>query len=204
MRETTVPALALGIRSRYPWAMIPHFLSIAMILFVTVPANSANAPQPTKKPIAEKKTVRTWKAVADYILKNGTANSIKAPMSRTLGYDSDEIPAKTLRIKSAESKDKKEHAIRVTYIVNEKGAVIPIDLLLGITLVEVIPEGRKIDGFGIRITPDGRIVSAMRATGIVGEVEQKALSVDSAEVQRVYNAESILHLKTINLEHLTQ
>lgn len=125
-------------------------------------------------------------------------------MSHTLGYASDEIPAKTLRIKSSEAEDKKEHSIRVTYAVNDKGALIPIDLLLGVTLVETIPEGRKIDGFGIRITPEGRIVSAMRATGIVGEVEQKALSGDSAEVKRVYKSESLLHLKTIKLEQLTQ
>lgn len=167
-------------------------------------ASPASAKPKEKKKAEKEQAPRTWKMVAEHVLKNGSEHPIKAPSSRTLGYDSDEVAAKTLRIKSSASNDKKEHSIRVTYRLSEKGAQVPNDLVLGTTFVETVPEGKKIDASGLRITTDGRIVSAMRATGVVGEVEQKVLAPDSPEAKEAYRIESLLLLKSIKLEQLTQ
>lgn len=68
-----------------------------------VAANSSGSPVKMGKSVST--SARTWTTITNYVLKMGFENSIKTPASRTLGYDSDEVPARVLRIKSSVSQD---------------------------------------------------------------------------------------------------
>lgn len=151
-----------------------------------------------------KQSVQSWKTVAEYVLNKGSEKPVEAPSSRTLGYTADSVPAKSLRIKSSDSKDKKEHTIRVTYALNEKGTPTPIDINLGNIFVKTGPDGKMVDGYIVRIGIEGNIISAIHASGLVGEVELAVLEPDSKKAIAVFNAESALHLKSGALEQLTQ
>jgi RNase P/RNase MRP subunit p29 len=181
--------------------MTPRTLSFAVLATLLAfgsPTFAKDKPKPMKD------SGRTWKTVAEHVLKNGAESTLKAPSSRMLGFDSDAVPAKALRIKSGVSKDKKEHAVHVTFDKNEKGKLIPKDIILGVTLVNETPSGKTVEGYKIRVKLDGSIVSVMRAGGIVGEVKQTMVAPDSEEALTVYKSESTLHLKDNKLEQLTQ
>jgi hypothetical protein len=149
-------------------------------------------------------SARTWKTVAEYVLKNGAQSTLKAPSSRMLGFDSDAVPSRGLRIKAEAAKDKKEHAVHATYESDERGVMTPKEIVLGVTLVSETAGKKAVEGYKMRITLDGKIVAVMRAAGVVGEVEQTAVAPDSKEALAVYGAESRLHLKANALEQLTR
>lgn len=187
--------------------MIPRMLAFVLMATIIGSASPASAKPSSKskeKKTPEKVAARTWKAVAEFVLKNGVEHPIKAPASRTLGYDSDEVAAKLLRIKTAASKDKKEHSVSVTYASEEKGNLRPKEVVLGVIFVEVVPSGQQIDSFRLRLDLNGKLISVMHSTGIVGQVLQKSLATDSPEANAVYKAESTLHLETHPLDKLTR
>lgn len=164
-------------------------------------ASPASA-KPKEKAKAAQKATRTWKSVVDYVFKNGADWPIKAPSSRTLGYGSDEVPAKGLSIDDDKSKDGKEHSICVVYEVDEKGISRPKGIDIGTMLVKEVAPGTEIDGYQIRMSLDGTPISAMHATGIVGQVRQVALPPDAKEIKALFAAESSLYLKDIDLKQL--
>jgi hypothetical protein len=149
-------------------------------------------------------SARTWKTVADYVLKNGAENAIKAPSSRLLGFDSDAVPARSMRIKSTASKDKKEHAVHIAYTKDDNGALTPNDVVLTSTLVSEKAGVKSVEGYKIRAAFDGRIISVMRAAGVVGEVEQSSVPIDSKDALALYKSESKVYLKDNKLEQLTK
>lgn len=193
-----LPTMRAAGSSRIPAVRALAFIFLSAMIGFAAPASA----KPKEKAKAVKKTARTWKTVVDHVFKNGADWPIKAPSSRTLGYESDEVPAKGLSIDDDKSKDGKEHSICVVYAVDEKGVSRPTGIDIGTMLVKEIASGTEIDGYQIRMSLDGTPISAMHATGIVGKVKQVALSPEAKEIKALFAAESALYLKDVDLKQL--
>ncbi|UPT73001.1 MAG: hypothetical protein M0D55_13975 [Elusimicrobiota bacterium] len=184
--------------------MAPRLLALCAVSFLLVASTAQSADK--KKPSSKKATskpVRTWKAVVDHAWKIGTEWPLKAPSTRTLGFDADEIKAKGVSLDDDKSKDGMEHAFRVIYEIDEKGNPQPKELSLGTTLVKEKPEGKEIDGYKMLVSLDGTLIRGMRANGLVGHVQQIALPSDSLELKKAFEAEKRFYLKEVDLAALT-
>lgn len=179
--------------------MAPRTITLILLAALIAAAPPVSAKEKKK---SVKQASRTWKTIVDYVFKNGTEWPIKAPTSRTLGYDLDEVKAKGLSIDDDKSKDGKEHSICIVYVVDEKGVSRPEGIDIGTMLVKEIGSTQEINGYQIRMSLDGAPISGMHATGLVGQVKQVALKPDSNEIKGVLAAETDLYLKTIMLSQL--
>lgn len=196
-------SLAPDLRSRYPWSMPPRILSFVIMAAIIGFASPASAKDKEKKKPAKEQSARSWKMMVDYVLKNGGEDSIKAPSAHTLGYDSDEVFAKSLGLDSDKSKDGRDHSIFIIYTKDEKGTVIPKEIVLGNILVKEANSIKEIDSYRIRMTLNGTLIKGMRATGIVGEVVHQSLGPDSKELKSWHKQESDFHLKIVDLAKMT-
>jgi hypothetical protein len=181
--------------------MAPRTLAL-IILATLIAFGSPVSAKEKKKPA--KQTTRTWKTLADYVLKNGDKDSIKSPTARTIGYNADVIETISLGIEDDKSKDGREHNLEILYEKNGKGVLKPKEIIIGTVLEKEVNSRKEIDGYEIRMTLDGTPIQGMHATGIVGHVIQQVLMPDSKELQTVIKAESTLYLKEIDLEQLTK
>lgn len=163
----------------------------------------ALAKEKTGKKNPAKQTARTWKILIDHVLKNGGEDSIRSPSARTLGYDSNEVFAKSMGLDQDKSKDGREHTIFIIYEKDSKSELIPKEIVLGSILVAGGESDKRIDSYRIRMTLEGALIRGMHASGMVGEVIQEALPPDSKELQAVFKKESNLNLKEIDLAKLT-
>lgn len=179
--------------------MTPQTLTFIILAAVFAGVSPASAKE-KKKPA---KQARTWKTVVDYVWKNGGEDSIKAPTSRTLGYESDEVFAKSLGLDANKSKDGREHTIFVVIGKNESEEAVPKEIVLGSILITDVDSKKSVDSFRIRTTLDGTVIQGMHATGIAGHVVQKSLPADSKELKNIFKKESDLALKDIDLSRLT-
>lgn len=157
-----------------------------------------------EKKKAAKQAARTWVTLVDYVLKNGGEDSLKAPATRTLGYDSDEIFAKSMGIDNDKSKNGLDHSIYIITDKSDSGISNPKEIVLTTTRVKERDSQKEIDGFEIRMTLAGVPIRGLRATGIVGHVIQQALPPDSKELISVHRNESSFYLKDIDLAKLTK
>ena len=173
------------------------FIILATLIAAPPPASAKEK----KKPV--KPVVRTWKTVVDYVLKNGGEDSIKAPASRTLGYESDEITALSLGLDAEKSKDGREHTIFVVYEKTGTDAATPKEIVLGSIHITSVDSKKHVDSYRIRLKLDGTLIGGMHATGAVGHVVQEAMSSDSKVLLSVFKNESNLSLKEIDLAQLT-
>lgn len=176
------------------------FVLLASLIAFASPASAK--PKEKSKP-AKKQVARTWKVLVDYVLKNGGEDSIKAPSARTLGYDSNEVFAKSLGLDQDKSKDGREHTIFIIYEKDDKGTLTPKEIVIGSIRVTGGESDKHVDSYRIRMTLDGTVIQGMHASGIVGEVVQESLSPDSKVLQSVFNKEKELQLNEIDLKTLT-
>lgn len=183
--------------------MPPRILSFVIMAAIIGFAPHASA-KPKERPKAAKKVTRTWKTLIDHVAKNGDEDPIQGSTARTLGYDSDDVYAKSLGIDADKSKDNREHGIYVLGEKDKSGALIPKEIVLGAISIKEIGAQKEIDSYRVRMSLDGKIIRGMRATGIVGNVVHEILPNDSKALLSVYKAESSLYLKEIELSQLTK
>lgn len=181
--------------------MPPRTLTF-VILAAALAAGSPLSAKEKSKPA--KKAARTWQTVVDYVFKNGDEDSFKAPATRTLGYDVDEVFAKSMGLDEDKSKDGRDHSIFVVYDKDEAGVAKPKEIIFGSILVKETESAKEIDSYEIRATLAGSIIRGMRAKGIVGQVVQTALPPESKELLAFYKKESAFYLKEIDLAQLTK
>ena len=178
--------------------MTLRFLAVVVTMLLSVgPAHSA-------KPAAKAASVRTWKTLIDHMLANGSVDYIKAPTSRTLGFDSDKVEVKGLYLKSGDSSDGREHSFEVVYDMTDKKVVLPREIVIArIRITEKNPI-KDIDANRLRLSLDGNPIKGMHASGIVGKVKQVALNGDSLEAKEFLAAERKFWLKEVDLAKLVQ
>jgi hypothetical protein len=176
---------------------IPLIILAALFAFAA-PASAKN------KPKAAKQSARTWKMIIDHVLKNGDEDPIQGATARTLGYDSDDVYAKSLGINKDRSKDNREHGVYVVCDKDKAGTPVPKEIVLGRISVKEVSSQKEIDSYRIRMSLDGKVIRGMHATGIVGHIIQEALQKDSKTLLAVYEAESSLDLKEVELAQLTK
>lgn len=185
--------------------MAPRTLTLAILTALLAfgsgsPVSAKDKPKSAKQttPVAVKvKRPKTWEKLVIYVLENGADRSIKAPASRTLGYDEDTVPTRTFRYKRGSAPDGKEHVIHAIYKIDEGKKVLTN---VTITNTEVTQQdGQKhIDGYAFRLQPDGTPISAFRAYGIVGDVVQSPLNLESAETKKVLDTEKQMLVGTLS------
>lgn len=174
---------------------------LAALLCVAAPLAAKDKKSARPAPPPE---TRTWGTVVEYVLKHGDDKAIKGPSNKLLGLSSDEMPAKALRVKSNTAKDKREHSIHVGYSKSKSGMLTATTLLLGIVKVTATDKGRSVDGYKVRLSTSGSIVSVMRAVGPVGSVKQHLIATESKEATATLKAEEAFYLGDIKLEQLTE
>lgn len=175
----------------------PLPLFLASILLFT----GASAQPPAKKEPAP--SVKTWARLTEHVLSRGGEWPVKAPASRTLGYDSDSVPAKSLGIDQENSKDDREHNIAVVYDLDGKGVPRAREIVLANIRVKEIEGKEHVDGYRIRLKLNGSVIRGMRAVGEVGKVVQTPLTAESSELKGVYRAERDLYLGRLDWARLT-
>jgi len=181
------------------------FRSFVFVILASLIAFASPASAKTKeKKTPKKQTTRTWKTVVDYVLKNGGDDSIHASAAKALGYDSEEVPAKSLGLDPEKSKDGRDHSIFVVYEKGAKGDLIPKEIVLGSIRVTGADSEKRLDSYRIRMALNGNVLRGMKASGIVGEVTQESLLPESKELVQLFNRESDFYLKEIELSKLAQ
>lgn len=183
--------------------MSPRTLILVILAAVIGFASPAVAKAKTEKKKPAKQAARTWKILIDHVLKNGGEDSIRSPSARTLGYDSNEVFAKSMGLDQDKSQDGREHTIFIIYEKDPEGELIPKEIVLGSIRITGGESDKRIDSHRIRMTLEGALIRGMHASGMVGEVIQEALLPDSKELQAVFKKESDLNLKEIDLAKLT-
>jgi hypothetical protein len=173
--------------------MTPRLLPLLILALFAAPAQAADA-----KP---KKTERTWAFLIEHTMTHGAEDSINAPASRTMGYDSDKVAAKGLYLDQNDSTDGKEHTIAIVYETVE-GKPKPKEIVLGrIKFVEK-DKIQEISGNRFRLSLDGAPIRGMGAEGIVGHVKQRPLSPGDSEAKKFLSDEKKFWLKQIDLAKL--
>jgi hypothetical protein len=177
----------------------------SLLIFAALMAIAPPAYAKSKEKIkTAKKEARTWKVLVDHVVKNGDEDPIQGSTARTLGYDSDDVYAKSLGIDADKSKDNREHGIYVIGKLDKSGTLIPEEIVLGAISIKEVGSKKEIDSYRVRMSLDGKIIRGMHATGTVGNVVHEILPNGSKELSSVYKAESSLYLKEIELSQLTK
>lgn len=185
---------------------MPLRFALAILFFASF-ANAVPAKEPAKsKPAASKSTKKiatTWNSLIDYALKNGIDRPLKAPLSRKLGFDSDLVPTKAMRVKAESSHDKFDHSIYVSYDVNSEGKTIPLSVVLSKTMTTRSEAGLHVRSFIIRVDPAGKVLNALRTSGLRGNVEQTVSDPSETSIKSDSEYEMTYFLKSIRLETLS-
>lgn len=185
---------------------MPLRFALAILFFASF-ANAVPAKEPAKsKPAASKSTKKiatTWNSLIDYALKNGIDRPLKAPLSRKLGFDSDLVSTKAMRVKAESSHDKFDHSIYVSYDVNSEGKTIPLSVVLSKTMTTRSEAGLHVRSFIIRVDPAGKVLNALRTSGLRGNVEQTVSDPSETSIKSDSEYEMTYFLKSIRLETLS-
>lgn len=150
----------------------------------------------------KKNPARTWKTVVDYVFANGTERTIKGPLSRHLGFESDVVVTKALRIKLSDSPDNKNHAFYVISSEDSQGKPLPKQFVVGNAVVVKNDGPKSVDDFFVRADSNGNIIAAVSSKGPAGQVQETVLTPDSPEAVAGLKSEQTIFLKTIALEKL--
>lgn len=184
--------------------MAPRTLILVILATLIGVAAPISAKDKAEKKKPAKQAARTWNTIVDYVLKKGGEDSIHASAAQALGYESKEVPAKSLGLDPEKSKDGRDRGIFIVYNKSEKGDLIPKEIVLGSILVKEENSVKEIDSYRIRMALDGTLIRGMHAAGIVGQVVQQSLPSDSKELLSLYKKESVFYLKEVDLGKLTQ
>lgn len=179
----------------------PRLPLVVLASLLACNAAAADAKKPAKKSAPKKE--KTWSMLIDHVMKKGGEWPMKAPSTRTLGYDSDLVAAKSLGIDQEKSADNREHNVFVVYEADEKGKLRAKEVVLAnIRVIE--KDGKEvIDAYRARAKLDGTLIRGMHSTGAVGEVIQTPLPPESQELKSVFGTEKELYLKKMDWSQLT-
>lgn len=190
--------------------MAPRTLALvilAALIALAPPVSAKEKKKPVKQAAtAPKKSEKiTFRQIADYVLKNGDDQTIDAPISRNLGFTSNEIKTKALRHKSKVSPDKKSHGFYVIFSKDADERLIPMEIVLSNTRITVGSDGAKyVDGFNAKLDLNGHLLAAVSSKGPSSNVTQHPLAPDSPEAIALYKDEASIHLEKMEMTTLTK
>lgn len=171
---------------------------MATTLALASPAAAKDKSKPAKP------AARTWKTVVDHVLANGTPRPLRAPLSRQLGFNSDDVATTALRYKSSDTPDKMTHSVHVVTAKGADGKSIPMEIVLGSRATHEKDGVKSIDDFFVRTTLDGRITAAFSSKGPAGNVVEQKISPDSPAALAAFKIEETIHLKSMSLQKLSR
>jgi hypothetical protein len=135
----------------------------------------------TTKAKNSKQKTRTIAELTKFVWEHGKEKPLNPPLSINLGFDG-AVPAKAIRYKSKDTPDDRERTFHVVYHQTDDGQNEPFALSWGWTKVMIAGETKSIDGMDFRTSLDGTLQNVVHAKGIVGEIEQTQLPIDSEDV----------------------
>lgn len=185
--------------------MTPRVLTVAVLAAVLSSGIAASAKSAGKPSSATKKSVNSFRTIADHVLKNGVDQTIDAPISRNLGFALDEVPTKALRHKSKVSPDKRSHGFYVIFDKDDEGRLTAKEIVLSNALISVDPDGQKqVEGFDARIDLDGRLLAAVSSAGPYGKVVQSPIAANSPQAEKLFKREAAIHLEKMEMTSLSK
>lgn len=178
-------------------------MSSRIVIFTILAGAMMSAPaSAAESKKAPGRAPRTWKAVAEHVLANGADRTLKAPLTRDLGFDADVVATKALRYRPEDSPDRKSHAIYVISAPGQDGKLTPKEFILG-NGFEIDQNGAKIvEDIFLRADLSGKLVAAARSKGPAGHAEEKKLPRSSAAA--AFEAERRIHLRAMDLNKLSK
>ncbi|UPT74513.1 MAG: hypothetical protein M0D55_01875 [Elusimicrobiota bacterium] len=181
----------------------PRALLLIAALLLPASVHSAEAKKPAKK-AASKKASKTWAMLVEHVLAKGSEWPIKASSSRTLGYDSESVPAKSLGIEQEKSSDNREHGVFVVYENDDKGKPKAKEVVLHNQRVVEKDGDVIVEGYKVRSTLDGTVLQGFHAAGTVGKnVVQTPLPADSTKLQSIFKSEREMYLQKLDWNKLS-
>ena len=180
---------------------------LASLIALAPPVSAKEKKKPAKQTeTAPKKSEKVaFRQIADYVLKNGDDQTIDAPLSRNLGFTSDEIATKALRHKSKVSSDKKSHGFYVTFSRGKDEHLIPMEIVLSNARITIGSDGAKyVEGFDAKLDLNGHLLAAVSSKGPFGKVIQSPMAPDSPEAIALYKDEASIHLEKMEMTTLTK
>lgn len=190
--------------------MVPRTLTLiilATLITLGSPVSAKEKKKPAKQTATTPKKLEkiTFRQIADYVLKNGDDQTIDAPISRNLGFTSDEITTKALRHKSKVSPDKKSHGFYVIFSKDADEHLIPMEIVLSNTRITVGSDGAKyVEGFNAKLDLNGHLLAAVNSKGPSNNVIQYPITPDSPEAIALYKDEASIHLEKMEMTTLTK
>ena len=173
----------------------------ALILVTLLASGDAISAQSSKKKSSSNTQAALIK-IAKCVLANGVDKDIKAPTSRTLGYDVDVLPTKALRQKSDVAFDKQEHSFHVILNTSTKSKNRIDALILSHALVTEQGTRKHLDLLDAKISPSGELLILMRVTGFAGDVKRTKLDINSKEAKVLFKTELDYQLTKIDFNSL--
>lgn len=104
-----------------------------------------------------------------------------------------------MRHKSKKSPDKRTHAVYVAFGKDKDGKLVAQDLVLIGGLVSVKGGKKYIDGANYRADNNGRLLSAVKSTGLMNDVELTVLSPESKAATSGFSSECAIHLDKMDM-----
>jgi hypothetical protein len=146
------------------WTLLTVLLLAATPLNAKTPARPRHHAKRAAKKVAP---ALTWRALAERVIKEGVDRPYTAPATRKLGYATDDVTAKAALYESSQTPDGEDHSIYITY-VSTNGVLRPKDIIVDAVHIYKEKAVQRFEGHIIRFDLDGKIIAAIRATGIVG------------------------------------
>lgn len=138
---------------------------------------------------------RTLKEVVAFVLNHGKDKIIDQHTSEHLGLTPIKTPAKAIWYKT---KDDIGHRFNVVYIKDAR-VLKPKTLLWQVEKSTITANGKFLDGTGFQVSLAGQLQNAMNVVGVVGELKQTSLSINSPEVKQKFRQEMDFWLNQMSL-----
>lgn len=172
-----------------------HVLALILASFAASSSMATDGPAIVKpaKPAKASKPRKTWSQLIEAVQQQGVEKTLKFPLPQNLGFATDTLKAKGLRVSGKSSSDHYSHEIFAT----EESVVI------GRSRTEVRDGQTYVEGFFVRFDLKGVALSAVNSHGIAHQVDQSKADIASTEIKTWIERDRAFLLDALNSGILT-
>ncbi len=155
------------------------FIAASLALLIAFPASAATA---------RKTKTRTLSQTIKFVESNARDVDMNPRVASTLGY-SGPVHTLTLSFKADVTPDHRDHIFAIVYDqVDERK--IPTALVWFVSRITDKDSVKLLDGYVMRLEPNGKLLSMAHGEGVTGKVTQSQLDLASAETKKVLDGEN--------------
>lgn len=175
-----------------------RIISSTLFLSVFISAGIAVSAAPSAP---KERAPQTWGALLIHVGKNGVARELKAPLCRKLGFNSDSVKTKALRLKAAVSPDGLDRAIYVDDHLRSDGKPSRFAVIARNRTTEI--DGQThVEALFAYLDSAGRLRGAVKTKGPARQVKQTAIDIHDAALQSEIDQEIDFYLNKIKFKDL--